>query len=145
MQIALLVAKRANCFRRAVGAVMVKENRIIATGYNGAPFGIPNCNKGGCPRCIGAKVIGKDLDKCICIHAEENAVIEAGRYNCKGATIYTTTFPCLLCTKALVQAGVNRVAYFKEYDSKLSFDLFAKAGVILEKVDPFVLESYLKL
>ena len=145
LQIALLAAKRSNCFRRAVGAVMVKDSRIIATGYNGAPFGVPNCSQGGCPRCVGAKTVGKDLDKCVCIHAEENAVIEAGKVNAKGAVIYTTTFPCLFCTKALIQAGIARVVFFKDYDSKLSWDLFNKAGVKIEKVDAFVLDNYLKL
>lgn len=145
MQIALLVAKRSNCFRRAVGAVLTKEHRIVATGYNGTPFGIENCNRAGCPRCVGAKVVGKDLDKCVCIHAEENAVIEAGRSNAKGCTVYTTTFPCLFCTKALIQAGVTKLVYYKEYDMDLPFQMFKDAGVDVQRVIPFVLGPVLKL
>jgi len=145
IRIAMLVAKRSNCFRRAVGAVIVKERKIISTGYNGTPFGIKNCNEGGCQRCAGAKVVGKDLDKCICIHAEENAVIEAGRQNCKRATIYTTTFPCLLCTKTLVHAGVDRVVYYREYDSKLTMTVLKTAYMELDKIDPFNNEHYTKV
>ena len=145
MQISLLVAKRSNCFRRAVGATLVKDKRIVATGYNGTPFGITNCNKGGCPRCSNTKGIGTDLDKCICIHAEENAIIESGISHSKGCTIYTTTFPCLLCSKTLVQAGVVRVVYYKDYTAELSKELLIKAGIKIDKVDPFVLTPYLKI
>lgn len=145
LQISLLVAKRSNCFRRAVGATLVKDKRIVATGYNGAPFNITNCNEGGCPRCVSEQKIGADLDKCICIHAEENAVIEAGRANAKGCTVYTTTFPCLLCSKALVQVGVVRVVYYKDYDAELSLQLLMKAGVKVDKINPFVHTPYLKI
>lgn len=145
MQLAELASRRSNCFRRAVGAVLAKDYRIIATGYNGAPFHITNCNKGGCPRCIGAKVIGKDLDKCICIHAEENAVIESGRANGKGATLYTTTFPCLLCAKAIVQAGIKRLVYFREYDMGVPLKFIKDAGIEVSFISPFVLGNYIML
>ena len=80
----------------------MKDNRIISTGYNGTPGGTKNCNEGGCARCNSNIGQGRDLDKCKCLHAEESAVMEAGRKACKDATIYTTAFPCLLCTKMIV-------------------------------------------
>ena len=145
MHVATLVSKRSTCFRRAVGAVLTQNNRIIATGYNGAPFGIDNCNKGGCPRCVGAAPVGKELEKCICIHAEENAVIEAGFALARGATIYTTTFPCLLCAKAIIQVGISRIVYFKEYHSELAEKLFKDAGLKVDQLSPFVVGPYLKV
>lgn len=100
-----------------MGAVLVQENRIISTGYNGAPGGLVNCYQGGCERCNLNKGQGEDLDKCICIHAEENTILECGMIviwfilliflgvkNAKGATIYTTLAPCRWCTKVLIQA-----------------------------------------
>mmetsp|Transcript_14944 Transcript_14944/g.20263 ORF Transcript_14944/g.20263 Transcript_14944/m.20263 type:complete len:181 (+) Transcript_14944:364-906(+) len=106
MQLAHLVSKRTNCMKRAVGCVIVKENRIVATGYNGTPFGMDNCNEGGCPRCNSLTPSGSGLDTCFCIHAEENAVIEGGRSKTQGGTAYVTTYPCLMCAKKLVQAGI---------------------------------------
>lgn len=88
--------------KRAVGAVIVNDHRIMSTGYNGTPFNHTNCNEGGCERCNSNARSGVGLDHCICIHAEENAVIEAGRAKSKGGTCYVTTFPCLGCAKTLV-------------------------------------------
>ena len=79
MQLAHLVSKRTNCMKRAVGCVLVKDFRIVATGYNGTPFGMENCNQGGCARCNSMTASGAGLDQCYCMHAEENAVIEGGR------------------------------------------------------------------
>ena len=87
--------------KRAVGCVIVKDNRIVAAGYNGTPFGIDNCNEGGCDRCNSMTPSGEDLGSCYCINAEENAVIEAGRQKSDGATIYCTTHPCLMCAKKI--------------------------------------------
>ena len=100
MKIAHVASTRTNCMKRAVGCVLVRDNRIIATGYNGTPFGMKNCNKGGCPRCNSNAKSGTGLDECLCNHAETNAVIESGRV--KGATCYVTTKPCLNCAKCLV-------------------------------------------
>ena len=89
--------------KRAVGCVIVNTDlRVVATGYNGTPAGATNCNEGGCQRCNSNTVSGVGLDECICIHAEENAVIEGGRSKTKGGTAYVTTFPCLNCTKSLI-------------------------------------------
>lgn len=79
MQLAHLVSKRTNCMKRAVGCVIARDFRIVATGYNGTPFGMENCNKGGCDRCNSLTVAGVGLEMCVCMHAEENAVIESGR------------------------------------------------------------------
>jgi len=80
--------------KRAVGAVIVKDKRIISTGYNGTPIGFTNCMDGGCERCNSNAKMGTNLDQCLCIHAEENAVIECGRVKALGSTLYVTTFPC---------------------------------------------------
>lgn len=102
MKLADLAAQRSNCMKRANGAIIVKDHRIVSTGYNGTPFGTLNCNEGGCHRCNANVSQGIDLDKCKCLHAEESAVLEAGRPRCMEATIYTTSFPCLLCTKMII-------------------------------------------
>lgn len=112
--------------KRNVGAVIVSDFRIIATGYNGTPFGMQNCNEGGCERCNSMTVSGQGLDECLCIHAEENAVIEGGRSKTNGATIYCTTYPCVLCAKTIIQAGIKRVVFTRDYDMPISKELFRK-------------------
>merc|ERR1711935_543775 len=115
MKLAHVASTRTNCMKRAVGAVIVMNNRIVATGYNGTPFGMANCNEGGCTRCNSNTPSGIGLDECLCIHAEENAVIEAGRSKTEGATAYVTTQPCLMCAKTLVQAGIKKIVYDRDY------------------------------
>ena len=102
MRLAELASSRSNCMKRGNGALITKDQRIVSTGYNGIPFGLPNCNEGGCKRCNDNVHQGIDLDKCLCLHAEESAVMEAGRPRCIGGTIYTTSFPCQLCTKMII-------------------------------------------
>jgi len=133
MKVARLVALRSNCIRRAVGCVLVRDHRIISTGYNGAPFGIKNCCEGGCPRCCSSAKRGTSLDLCICMHSEEGAVIEAGREKCKDATIYTSLFPCSLCAKVIIQAGITKVVYGDEYFGTQSQELFDQAKVVTVK------------
>ena len=79
MRLAEVAASRSNCMKRGIGAVIVQDNRVISTGYNGTPFGLINCNEGGCDRCNNNTAQGEELDKCLCLHAEESAVLEAGR------------------------------------------------------------------
>ena len=129
MQLAHLVSKRTNCMKRAVGCVIVKESRIVATGYNGTPFGMENCNKGGCQRCNSMSKSGVGLDQCYCIHAEENAVIEGGRQKTQGGTVYVTTYPCLMCAKKLVQAGIERIVYDRDYDMPITKNFFAQLHI----------------
>lgn len=102
MKLADVVAQRSNCMKRGNGAIIVKDFRIVSTGYNGTPFKHRNCNEGGCDRCNSNVGQGISLDKCKCLHAEESACIEAGRPRTLGCTIYTTSFPCLLCAKIII-------------------------------------------
>lgn len=102
MKLAELAAQRSNCMKRGNGAIIVKDYRIVSTGYNGTPFKHLNCNEGGCRRCNSNVAQGMELDKCKCLHAEESACIEAGRPRTLDGTIYTTSFPCLLCTKIII-------------------------------------------
>ena len=116
MAMARLAARRTNCMKRCVGAILVKNNRVIATGYNGTPRGCVNCNEGGCPRCNNGEVRqGLALNECLCLHAEENAIIEAGKERAEQCTLFSTLCPCLQCAKRIVQAGIIRVVYSESY------------------------------
>lgn len=118
MDIAKVVGRRSNCMKRQVAAVVVKDRRIVSTGYNGTPRGAKNCNEGGCPRCNGLATAGSALDECLCNHAEENAVAQAAYHGIaiRGATIYCTYSPCLRCTKLIINAGIEEVVYNARYD-----------------------------
>ncbi|MBN2368738.1 dCMP deaminase family protein [Candidatus Woesearchaeota archaeon] len=138
IRIAKLVASRSNCLSRHVGAVIVKDKMIVSTGYNGTPRGIKNCDEGGCKRCSDRKEgkikSGEKLDECVCVHAEENALLQAA-YNgvsVKNAVIYTSLCPCRYCTKHIINAGIKRVYYSSEYNlDEISKKLFEEAGVEL--------------
>jgi len=119
MNIAIAVRKRANCSGRRVGAVIVKENRIISTGYNGTPEGITNCLDGGCIRCKKKDTFAPSVgyDVCICVHAEQNALITAARFgnSIQGAVVYSTLRPCFDCTKAMLQAKVSAIYFIHDW------------------------------
>jgi dCMP deaminase len=136
MELAHLTARRTNCMKRAVGAVLVSSNRVVATGYNGTPMNTINCAEGGCLRCNqGEASAGQLLDSCLCLHAEENALLEVGRSGARGATMYCTTCPCIGCAKKIVQSGVAVVVFDREYSmDDMTRQLFAQAGVKLERV-----------
>ncbi|KAF9907216.1 Deoxycytidine monophosphate (dCMP) deaminase [Linnemannia zychae] len=135
MYLANLAARRSNCMKRRVGCVLVREKRVIATGYNGTPKNLTNCNEGGCSRCNQATPCGKGLDRCLCMHAEENALLEAGRERVgKESTIYCNTCPCLGCAIKIVQVGVSEVVYSESYGmDDLTAEVFRNAGVILRQ------------
>ncbi len=116
MNIALAVSRKANCIGRKVGAVLVKENRIISTGYNGTPEGYKNCLDGGCARCSQREKYRSQYDICICVHAEQNALITAARFGIatQNSSMYSTLRPCFNCTKEMLQAGVKKVFYLNE-------------------------------
>ena len=136
MQIAHVVKLRANCSRRMVAAVIVKDKRIIATGYNGTPRGVKNCFEGRCPRCAGNAPSGSALDECICSHAEENAIVQSAYHgiSTKGATMYVTLNPCLTCAKRIINAGIKEVIYDEEYRfSEQTKALLAEGGVLCRK------------
>ncbi|KAJ3015352.1 Deoxycytidine monophosphate (dCMP) deaminase [Thoreauomyces humboldtii] len=147
MQLCNLAARRSNCMKRRVGCILVKERRIIATGYNGTPRGIRNCSEGGCPRCNGNAPCGSGLDVCLCLHAEENALLEAGRerVDSGGDTIlYCNTCPCLGCAKKIVQVGVKEVVYSLAYGmDDATARLFSEAGIKLRQHLP--LESSIEM
>jgi dCMP deaminase len=119
MRIAMAVRLKANCMGRRVGAVLVKENRIISTGYNGTPEGITNCLDGGCVRCKNKEVYAASTgyDVCICVHAEQNALITAARFgnSVQGAVVYSTLRPCFDCTKEMLQAKISAIYYLHEW------------------------------
>ncbi|PCH33888.1 hypothetical protein WOLCODRAFT_135374 [Wolfiporia cocos MD-104 SS10] len=132
MQLASLASQRSNCMKRRVGAILVRNKRILATGYNGTPRGLKNCNEGGCIRCNNAS---DTSDECVCLHAEENALLEAGRERVgDGAVLYCNTCPCLKCTIKIIQTGIKEVVYNLSYKvDDASAELFHEAGVIIRR------------
>ena len=132
LSIAQVVSTRGNCLRRRVAAIIVKDRRIVCTGYNGTPRGVKNCDEGGCPRCAGDAPSGSALGDCICCHAEENAIAQAAFHGIaiQGATLYCTVSPCLLCAKLIINAGISEVVYEAEYHfTKQVRTLLKQAGV----------------
>jgi len=119
MGIAIAVRNRANCVGNRVGAVVAKDARIVSTGYNGTPRNMPNCLDGGCLRCANREShpAGTGYDLCICVHAEQNALLGAARFGIavEGGTLYTTMQPCFSCMKEMLQAGIHRVFYLHEW------------------------------
>jgi dCMP deaminase len=124
MNIAMAVRKKANCMGRKVGAVIVRENRIISTGYNGTPEGMANCTDGGCVRCRDQETYkaSTGYDVCICVHAEQNAIIAAARFGnaIEDSVIYSTLRPCFDCSKAALQAKVKAIYYLREWQPRVS-------------------------
>jgi len=138
MEIAKVVAIRGNCSRRQVAAVIVKDHRIISTGYNGTPRGIQNCFDGGCPRCNSNTPSGHDLANCVCCHAEENSIVQAAYHgiSVKDATLYTTFSPCLQCAKMIINAGIKEVVYHQEYTIvDQAFALLEEASVTVRPLE----------
>lgn len=138
MQLASLAAQRSNCMKRRVGCVLVREKRVISTGYNGTPRGLKNCGEGGCPRCNEGQGSGVGLGTCLCIHAEENALLEAGRERIReGAILYCDTCPCLTCSIKITQVGISEVVYSQSYsmDGETAA-VFKEAGVRLRQFVP---------
>ncbi|MEM3030632.1 MAG: deaminase [Candidatus Micrarchaeia archaeon] len=136
MNIAKVVASRSNCIKRHVASVIVKDKRIISTGYNGTPRGLKNCNEGGCPRCNAFADAGSRLEECLCSHGEENAIVQAAYHgiSVKGATLYTTYSPCLLCAKMVINAGISEVVYNADYPlAETASGMFKEAGVTLRQ------------
>lgn len=134
MDIALVAASRSNCCRRHVAAVLVRDRRIISTGYNGTPRGVRNCSDGGCPRCNSNTPSGHGLGDCLCSHAEENSIVQAAYHgiSVKGSTLYTTYSPCLSCAKMIINAGIVEVVYHQRYSiDDVSTALLKEAGVIV--------------
>ncbi len=133
MAITDLVASRATCIRRKVGAVLVKEKRILCSGYNGAPSQVPHCSETGCLRERLNVPSGEKHELCRGVHAEQNVIIQAAFHGIPvaGAYLYCTTQPCSICAKMIINAGIVRVYYKEGYDDPLSLEMFDQAGVEL--------------
>jgi dCMP deaminase len=131
MDIAALVARRSTCGRRQVGAVAVKNKRILATGYNGAPSGIPHCLEVGCLREQEGIPSGERHELCRGIHAEQNVIIQAAYHgvSIQGATLYCTNQPCVICTKMLINAGISEIFYREGYADTLSEGFLQAANI----------------
>ena len=139
MDIAILVGKRSTCLRRAVGALIVKDKRILATGYNGAPSGIRHCGDVGCLRKAMNIESGQRHELCRGIHAEQNAIIQAAYHGVriKDATLYCTNLPCSICTKMIINAGIKKIYYQEGYADDLSKDMLAEAEIeVIQLGDP---------
>lgn len=136
MAIAELVAKRSTCLRRNVGAVIVKDKRILATGYNGAPSGIAHCSDVGCLRETLGVPPGERHEICRGIHAEQNAIIQAATFGASisGGMIYTTHQPCFICTKMLINAHIASITYKEEYPDELAINMLRDAGIPFRKI-----------
>jgi dCMP deaminase len=136
MDIANLVARRSTCLRRAVGAVLVKEHRVLSTGYNGAPAKIRHCAEVGCLRESMNIESGQRHELCRGIHAEQNAIIQAAYHGVaiRGASLYCTNLPCAICTKMLINAGLTEICYQEGYADELSTALLEEAGIRLRQV-----------
>lgn len=138
MQITHLVASRATCLRRKVGAILVRDKRILTTGYNGPPAGLPHCDElGGCLRDKLGVASGERHELSRAVHAEQNAIIQAAVHgiSIKGAILYATNQPCSLCTKMLVNAGIREFVIADGYPDDLAREIMEQAGVVVRKVN----------
>lgn len=136
MSITRLVSCRSTCTRRRVGAVAVKDKRILATGYNGAPAGTPHCLEVGCLRQELGIPSGQRHEICRGLHAEQNVIIQAAVHgiNISGATLYCTTHPCVLCAKMLINCGISRIFYAEDYPDELAATMLREAGIPVERL-----------
>lgn len=131
MRITQEVAQRSTCLRRQVGAILVKDKHILTTGYNGAPTGLPHCEEVGCLRERLGIPSGERAELCRGLHAEQNAIIQAAVHGVqiRGSTLYSTTQPCILCAKMLINAGVVRIVYQGPYPDELARQMMDEAGL----------------
>ena len=137
MQMAKLAATRSTCLRRKVGAVIVKDSHVLSTGYNGSPRGVSHCEEKGCLRVLMNVPSGTRHELCRGVHAEQNAVTQAAYFgtSVKDATIYTTTFPCSLCAKILINSGIKEIVYSEGYMDDLSKDILEETDIIIRHID----------
>ncbi|MEA1936106.1 MAG: cytidine/deoxycytidylate deaminase family protein [Thermodesulfobacteriota bacterium] len=136
MDIAELVSRRSTCLRRHVGAVLVKDKRMLATGYNGAPTGVRHCVETGCLREQLDIPSGERHELCRGLHAEQNAIIQAALHgvSTKNAIIYCTNHPCIICSKMIINAGITGIVYKEGYSDKLAEDMLKEAGIKVSKL-----------
>lgn len=136
LELAHLVSRRSTCLRRNVGAVLVKDKRILATGYNGSPRGLKHCLDIGCIRQKLKIPSGERHELCRALHAEQNALIQASLYgiSVNGSTLYATNQPCIICAKMLINAGIREIVASDGYPDKMAVDFLKEAGIKLRKV-----------
>jgi dCMP deaminase len=139
LRIAQLVAQRSTCLRRQVGAVIVRDNRLLATGYNGAPNNVAHCFQlpGGCLREARKIPSGERQELCRGLHAEQNAILQAAAFgvSLKGGDCYCTHQPCVTCAKMLINAGIKRVVFLGDYPDELSLEMLKEAKITLERLE----------
>lgn len=137
MDITELVARRSTCRRRQVGAILVKDNRILATGYNGAPSGLKHCLDVGCLREKMEIPSGERQELCRGLHAEQNVIIQAAYHGVSiaGSTLFCTNLPCITCAKMSIQAGIREIYYLEGYPDKFSLNMLEEAGVKVFQVE----------
>lgn len=135
MEIAEVTKSRSNCIRMNVGVVIVRDKRIVTTGYNGTPMGVKNCFEGGCKRCMDRHNnlirAGENKEKCVCIHGEQNAILQSAYHgvSTRGATMYSTVMPCTSCAKMILNCGIVRVVYKEKYTDNDGGNLLKETGV----------------
>ncbi|OQB12208.1 MAG: tRNA-specific adenosine deaminase [Candidatus Omnitrophica bacterium ADurb.Bin205] len=136
MEMAKLVAKRSTCLRRSVGAVLVKDKRILATGYNGAPRGLKHCIDIGCMRQKLKIPSGQRHELCRALHAEQNALIQASLYgiSAEGSMLYATNQPCVICAKMLINAGIKEIIIGEGYPDKMAMDFLRQARIKVRRI-----------
>ncbi|MCX8110096.1 MAG: cytidine/deoxycytidylate deaminase family protein [Syntrophorhabdaceae bacterium] len=136
MEIAQIVSKRSTCRRRNVGSLVVKDRRILSTGYNGAPKGLRHCLDGECLREKMNIASGERHELCRGLHAEQNAIIQAALHGVSidGAELYSTHLPCSICMKMIINAGIVRITYLDGYPDELSMNLIKEASIVLNKI-----------
>jgi len=137
MEIATIVSKRSTCIRRTVGSLVVKDKRILSTGYNGAPGGLRHCIDQGCLREQLKVPSGERHELCRGLHAEQNAIIQAAYHgvSINNANLYSTHLPCSICIKMIINAGIGKVIYVDGYPDKLAKELVDESGIILQKIN----------
>jgi dCMP deaminase len=138
MRVAILVSQRSTCLRRPVGAIVVKQKRILTTGYNGAPRNLRHCLEVGCLRDQLGVSSGERHELCRGVHAEQNAIIQGAVFgtSIEGGTMYTTTFPCVVCSKLAINAGVVEIVYASGYPDELSKEMLEESGMTLREFEP---------
>ncbi len=136
MGITKLVATRSTCLRRHVGAILVKDKRILASGYNGAPSGLRHCEEVGCLRANSSVPSGERHELCRGLHAEQNLILQAAYHgiSIRGAILYCTNKPCVICTKMIINAGITKIYYEDGYDDPLSDQMLSEAGLEIERL-----------
>jgi len=136
LEMACLVAKRSTCLRRKVGAVVVKDKRILATGYNGAPSGLAHCLDIGCLRVRLKVPSGQRHELCRGLHAEQNVILQAVTHqiNIKDSTLYITNQPCIICAKMLINAGIKQIVVLEGYPDSLARKFLKEAKIKIRTV-----------